>query len=215
MLTESKDDEVPDVSLSHPRLLEPNRLRQLSRSPHPYHRRGPNLSGTSESNQDYEINGELDHSVRGTDTKKEEEHTPEHISPQPRSSNPRTSSDSGTDADDEGGGFLKVLPAPTLRPRKGLRTGESDGTASPLLTPSTLDVDLRKFLAQHSKGTGKPESQSDPSKETKWVREKNTRKKIAEILRRISETSLLGFVGYTVYNGEGVAVALRDWRSGR
>jgi hypothetical protein len=72
------------------------------------------------------------------------------------------------------------------------------------LAPSTLDVDPRKFLVQETKR----------EKERGRIKDKDTRRKLAEILRRISETGLLGFVGYAVYNGEGVAPALKDWRSG-
>ena len=52
-------------------------------------------------------------------------------------------SDSGTEADDERRTFVKALPAPHLRPRKGLKTGESN--ADVLLTPSQLDDEGRRL----------------------------------------------------------------------
>ncbi|KAI7092831.1 hypothetical protein KC316_g21793, partial [Hortaea werneckii] len=48
------------------------------------------------------------------------------------------SSESGTEADDERPDFaVKALPPPTVRPRKGLKTGEQSEDA--FLTPSMLD----------------------------------------------------------------------------
>ena len=48
-------------------------------------------------------------------------------------------SESGTEADDERRPIVKALPAPLVRPRKGLRTGEPSDDV--LLTPSLLDCD--------------------------------------------------------------------------
>jgi hypothetical protein len=204
MASNSKDDDLPDGTLPPSNPSEPRRMRQQSRSPHPYHRRGQNLPGSSDSGQERGSDGGSPCAAEGPRTDKEGHTAPGHTSKQSQPSSPKSTSDSGTEADDEGGGFLKVLPAPSLRPRKGLRGNGIDGTVSPLLTPSTLDVDPRKFLVQETKR----------EKERGRIKDKDTRRKLAEILRRISETGLLGFVGYAVYNGEGVAPALKDWRSG-
>src|ERR1700733_6100890 len=75
--------------------------RSLSRSPQPYPRRSASLVG---SEQNPSLIG-----LRGDG---------------PSTSIPPSSCDSGTEADDERGkGFLKELPAPPLRGRKGLRGG--------------------------------------------------------------------------------------------
>src|SRR3954451_14065609 len=76
-------------------------LRQFNRSPHPYHR-----------------------------SQRIGSHTPseygDHLHPLSYSRSSRTPSDSGTEADDESTGILRGLPAPPLRPHKGLRSGEGD-----------------------------------------------------------------------------------------
>jgi hypothetical protein len=215
MASNSKDDDLPDGTLPPSDPSEPRRMRQQSRSPHPYHRRGQNLPGSSDSGQERGSDGGSPCAAEGPRTGKEGHIAPGHTSQQSQPSSPKSTSDSGTEADDEGGGFLKVLPAPSLRPRKGLRGNGIDGTVSPLLTPSTLDVDPRKFLVQETKReASKSRPQDEVEKERGRIKDKDTRRKLAEILRRISETGLLGFVGYAVYNGEGVAPALKDWRNG-
>lgn len=219
MACEPNVDDMADKSLLPPRVSSSNRLRNPSRSPHPYHRRGPNLSDSSDSAQDRGQDGGIKGASTCTagdlDTYGEDQTASERVPRHPQAPSPKNSSDSGTDADDESGGFLKILPAPSTRVRKGLRGIGPDESVSPLPTPSTLDVDLRKLLVQDSRNAvGKPRPQDETVGETKRARDKNTRKKIAEILRRISETGLLGCVGYTVYCGEGVAPALKKWRSG-
>lgn len=105
-------------------------------------------------------------------------------------------SDSGTEADDESGPILKGLPAPPIKWRKGLRAEEGQGTASPLLTPSYLDDDERRLVVERQLArSATTRTASTSNDEILKIREKFTRRRRAELLRRISETVLLGLVG--------------------
>jgi len=110
---------------------------------------------------------------------------------------PTSPSDSGTEADDESGVVLKGLPAPPIRWRKGLRENEGLGTESPLLTPSYLDDDERRlFIERQLQGTPTLQDSAVRDEEVLRIRQKFTRRRRAELLRRTSETILLGVVGY-------------------
>ena len=106
-------------------------------------------------------------------------------------------SDSGTEADDESGVILKGLPAPPIKWRKGFKDNEGQGTASPLLTPSYLDDDEQRLAIERqlrrSPTFRTPAAMND---EIIKIREKFTRRRRAELLRRISETTLLAIIGY-------------------
>ncbi|KAK0739757.1 hypothetical protein B0T21DRAFT_410086 [Apiosordaria backusii] len=99
---------------------DPDTLRFLSRSPHPYHR------------QSFELLEPLDRLVSRDE-------------PFPALGKDSTPpSDSGTEADDEH--FLKGLPAPKARLHKGLR-GKNEplsGTSTPLLSPAVMEEEGRK-----------------------------------------------------------------------
>ncbi|KAL9605151.1 MAG: hypothetical protein Q9219_000085 [cf. Caloplaca sp. 3 TL-2023] len=99
-------------------------------------------------------------------------------------------SDSGTEADDECEPFLKGLPAPPPKLRKGVKGGTISGTASPLLTPSYLDDEKRKEVleAQFKHRTASDET-------TTKTREKFTRRRRAELIRRTTETTLFLSIG--------------------
>ncbi|KAK4179512.1 hypothetical protein QBC36DRAFT_206872 [Triangularia setosa] len=99
---------------------DPDALRALSRSPHPYHRQSFELLEPS----DCLISRNEPFPALGKDS------TPP--------------SDSGTEADDEH--FLKGLPAPKARLHKGLR-GKNEslsGTSTPWLSPAVLEEEGRK-----------------------------------------------------------------------
>lgn len=106
-------------------------------------------------------------------------------------------SESGTEADDEKGASLLRLPAPPSRPRKGFKGSSGSGTASSLLTPSYLDKELPRLASKSRKKsqTGL-RSPSYTEEETRKLREKFTRRRRAELIRRVSETILLGAVGF-------------------
>jgi hypothetical protein len=124
-------------------------------------------------------------------------------------------SESGTEADDERPSFVKALPPSTLRPRKGLKTGEENEDA--LLTPSQLDAEERRvqakgyFLRQHS-SLGQPAATEEVQEEDKAEQEKVLKRRFAEFVRRISEVALMGFILICVLCGEGVMRTAWSWR---
>ena len=115
-----------------------------------------------------------------------------------RRDNITSPSDSGTEADDERP-LLKALTAPPLRPRKGLKSTKNLGVdpfASPLLTPSTLEEEGHgTLLAGHAiqeRRKGKPTDEVAGSK----AKSRRKRYGRVEVLRRVLEAFLVGFVGY-------------------
>lgn len=199
--------ELPNV----PKRLNPNlsdrspegdRLRALSRSPHPYHHLHAELLHPSEQvGTSLQKSNPRLHSTQNTDD--------DETWDSPRT----TTSDSGTEADDEH--FLKGLPAPRLRPHKGLRDGDGSisAFASPLPSPAILREGEEKVLSGRKKGVpaAKQLGEDDPSK----VAEKFRCKKRAEIRRRITEVLILGVVGAAVLSGDNVRTVLTKWRKGR
>ncbi|KAL5362053.1 hypothetical protein BJX96DRAFT_97294 [Aspergillus floccosus] len=162
-------------------LSTPENLRQFTRSPHPYHRRGarapdPRLTENGHRNT-----------------------TPPYLQW------PRTSSDSGTEADDESTGILKGLPAPPLRPRKGLRSAWN-GVADvndpwlPALHP------WPSFARSSSRGSRRSGGEELDDAETLG------RKRRVEILRRLMETALLISVGVVVLCQEHVRSLAWEWK---
>ena len=108
-----------------------------------------------------------------------------------------SSSESGTEADDEKGAFLSSLPAPPVRPRKGLKEGY--GSVSPLLTPSYIDEATQKssldeeLLYRETQPGG-----ATKIDEAVKIRDKFLRRRRAELARRLTETVLLGFLSFPV-----------------
>lgn len=163
----------------------------FERAPQPYHRRGDSLTKTARLSR-----------LDGPD-----------LSDGPRVSllNRSESSESGTEADDEKGPFLKGLPAPPLRARKGLR-----GTSPAVLTPATSPLPTPPaFVEAHEYGyfgairkSGKKQPQT-----VRQVRDfqayKNRKRR--EIVRRCTETSLLCGVGAIVWSSRGVSTGVVDW----
>ena len=120
---EIKVSEAPDEGITPE---EQDRLRAGTRTPRPYHHDREEIRhvqrGSSEGERP-EVNGSDEEEQEGLPWV--------------------AGSESGTEADDERPAFVKALPAPHLRPRKGLKTGESDEYT--LLTPSQLDDEGRRL----------------------------------------------------------------------
>ncbi|KAL8729479.1 MAG: hypothetical protein Q9166_004727 [cf. Caloplaca sp. 2 TL-2023] len=170
--------------------------QRLSRSPHPYAQHfpdvpfpktkangdcNPHLSAVSSAKKDLGSKGigsifnEDSHEAR---------------------KDPVTPSDSGTEADDESGAFLKSLPAPPARLRKGLKNGSAIGTPSPLLTPSYLDDERRRDALEASfKRRSSVQSRASTDEEALSIRDKFRKRRLAELIRRMTETVLLGCIG--------------------
>ncbi len=175
----------------------PHQAQRLSRSPHPYHR---DQASVLQDNalarappQDARLRPCLNYS---SPKPRVEEATYFDSDYRRRRKETSSPSESGTEADDEKGASLLRLPPPPSRPRKGLKGSNGSGTVSPLLTPSYLDREP-PTLAVKSKKKNRVGlySPSYVDEETRKLREKFTRRRRAELIRRVTETILLGTVG--------------------
>ena len=209
------DDGIPSVKISETHEsenLEPLQTQRLSRSPHPYHRRQIECAGHLQWNGG-EINLPNLKTLESTDGGFEKL-TVTREKTQRRVKRPTSPSDSGTEADDESGFVLQSLPAPPLRWHKGLKGQDGEGSASPLLTPSYLDderqgLELERQLSRHADY----QSSASVNDGKRIIREKFTRRRRAELLRRLSETVLLGIVGYIAFIRQADLI-IGVWRPG-
>ncbi|KAF2196758.1 hypothetical protein GQ43DRAFT_466933 [Delitschia confertaspora ATCC 74209] len=211
----SQDLEPPeslDTPTNGPTTAEIQAAELLRRSPHPYHRRQADLRSLDPSLDDvpYTFQDLLDVSsgnwrtYLATNDRKRRKIT-------------QSPSDSGTEADDEGYGFVKALPAPPIRPRKGLRDTRgsgADGSATPLLTPSLVDEESQKYSIDYFKSVKDP-SQREPvptDPEVRAARERYLKRRRAEIIRRTTEIALLGLIGVLVLRGCSCWEQLIRWQ---
>ncbi|KAI9880291.1 MAG: hypothetical protein M1830_004410 [Pleopsidium flavum] len=195
-----------------------DQLRPFSRSPHPYHRRKFELvSSTERSSQATGVGDERSFSsptlTSFNDDAKAKHETYFGNGRRVWREGYKSPSDSGTEADDEGNSFLKRLPAPPQRLRKGLKDARGlviETTPSPLLTPSYLDTDQwRSSLENINERQGTAQSRQDADEETRKAREKFTRRRKAELIRRTSEVLVVGTIGCIVWRGVGVSLDAR------
>lgn len=157
-------------------------LRLFNRSPHPYHRSR----------------------CVGSNTPSEHGDRLHPLSSHSRSS--RTTSDSGTEADDESTGILRGLPAPPLRPRKGLRSSDSDTWLSSLQPwPSLVRPAFR---------SSRRSSEEELEEEAFEERQRFRQKRRVEVLRRLLEATLLLSVGGVVLYQDGARSLAWEWRTG-
>jgi hypothetical protein len=187
-------------------------LELFRRSPHPYHRRQhaerTKIAQSSESSTNSSLQPTLNsHGVTlsGEDGRKRRK-----LSESP--------SASGTEADDEGYGFVKALPAPPVRSRKGLRDSRGsgiDGIPSPLLTPSQVDDEGRRLSAEYCRLRKSKSGQPGPAEEEeRTAREKYRRMRRNELFRRTTETVLLGVIGLLAIRGCCCWKQLLRWHRG-
>lgn len=164
----------------------------FTRTPRPYHRRGESLikvgGGQPGDNGSDAVNGYTALAASRSE-----------------------SSESGTEADDEKGPFLKGLPAPPLRLRKGLR-GSSPANltpaASPLPTPPAFVegegpgyFETAQKIGRKAPRAGRQVKDYEAYKRRKW----------REIVRRCTETSLLCGIGVIVWQSRGGSPDLMGW----
>lgn len=159
---------------------------RLDRSPHPYHRRQLSPSGSITRSGKTIANHRLQTTTIVPDERRRFKDRLADASNQ-KQSMPLTSSDSGTEADDESGGVLRGLPAPPMK-RK---------SSSPLLMPRNIDDERQKLCLEHnSKHVGGRSAPCLGDEEDRKNRNKYTRRRRAEYLRRLVEIILLGSVGF-------------------
>ena len=174
---------------------------RLSRSPHPYRRRplrretincGPSLGLAKEKEQAHrkQLQEAWTHDRHGV----YRSWSSNSLSGKQRKASSSSPSESGTEADDEGGGLLKGLPAPPLKLRKGLKEHADNGspsTPSPLLTPSHVEDDGRNFHNESLISKGRKGRGLVKEDELQLVREKLAQKRRGEFRRRTVETVLI------------------------
>ena len=193
---------------SHAQVLRGQTLRRLSRSPHPYHR------------QHFELPYGKERFITTSPTSQIPLRSPPYTDDdEPQSSRSfsgsyreSANSDSGTEADDEH--FLKGLPAPKLRPHKGLRgaDGASSSTPSPLLSPSILGEDLQKsqdYLRQNEIWSN-AQNEETMRKGVDKVRAKRR----VEVVRRATEAAIIVFVAGILCTDSQVRWLIHMWNRG-
>jgi hypothetical protein len=190
-LSEEEDGLIPGRKASDLDIPAADPLRLLSRSPHPYHRKGLSLKCAETPSVLTDLS----------------DRPPRNLSQWAK-----TSSDSGTEADDESTGILKGLPAPPPRPRKGLRSSWNGVDDSDLWYPT-----LRKwpsFSRSTSSRSSRRGSGEETQAEARKLRDKARRKVRIEVFRRLSETALLLSVGGAVLWHDGARAIARAWKKG-
>lgn len=191
----------PDSTSASLSVDQAESLRHFNRTPRPYFH-----DGFEVHQDDYDGHNELDSggshvvSEQGRDQAVEDEQWHR------RSGQVSVAaSESGTEADDERPSFVKALPPATLRPRKGLKTGEKDKDA--LLTPSQLDDEGRRLSYFKRKLEDPKLSEEDAKAEEEML----LRRRVAEFVRRSSEVALMGVTIGCVLFGCGVLRTASQW----
>lgn len=164
----------------------------LSRSPHPYHRLNSELFEASDRPT----------SRRGTTTQYSSATS---TTPFPAFARDSPISESGTEADDEH--FLKGLPAPKLRPHKGLRgrSEQASACSTPMLSPAVLEEEGRESHAGSLHG--------GYGRTRKGAAERARRRK--ELIRRATEVLLVVCQGAMVASNTRVLPFLRLYQRGK
>ena len=187
----------------------PSYIRQLSRSPHPYHRQNGQLQHSSLDPRQGRTPRKLIDTTNVFQGRNQYYNADYFDSDSRKRRKISTSpSESGTEADDERLVLLKGLPAPPLRPRKGWKLGgglSTDSRSSPLLTPSALDDGRESPMAADTMGLpGPPQTQTEVDTAAEQKRAKNFKRRKAELLRRVLEAMSLTAVGYLGFRSSTV-----------
>ncbi|KAF2630712.1 hypothetical protein BU25DRAFT_386794 [Macroventuria anomochaeta] len=201
-----------DAQLDAPTASEVETLELFRRSPHPYLRHRAGLSNAQTPSENSSNNASAsrtpprpsDRTISDEDRRKR------------RKRNSQSPSESGTEADDEGYQFVKALPAPPLRPRKGLRDSQGlrEEGLSPLLTPAQIEEEVRKYSEgyfQEKQDESQAGEAPPTDKEAKAARQKYTKRRRNEVVRRTTETALLAGIGLLAVNGCDCWLKLLEW----
>ena len=202
-------EHTPLLNVDPKENIAPDQAKRLSRSPHPYHRTRVNVLQDNDTAVAQNAVFSPTLNFKSPESKGEASYfDADHRKRRKETSSP---SDSGSEADDEKGGSLLRLPAPPARLRKGLKGSNGSGRASPLLTPSYLDEGPRKLAQEARQRPAQSfQDQSYTDEETIKLRQKFVRRRRAELIRRVSETLLLGVVGFIACKNE-TEWLLRSW----
>ncbi|MCJ1377277.1 hypothetical protein MMC17_000369 [Xylographa soralifera] len=196
---------TPSSKLSIDSHEDSDHRQRFSRSPHPYCRNSAQVPLSKATSSDNRLGrGHENVPLYGQALSNSQESDYFDTDDRKRRKPHTSPSESGTEADDERRSFLKGLPAPPSRPRKGLRGNKSLGAAaisSPYLTPSYLDeyhptppkVKLRRRVSTRD--------QAVANEEARQILEKYTKRRRAELVRRALESLLLAGVGYVTFCG--------------
>jgi dolichol kinase len=185
---------------------------QFRRSPHPYLRHKDQIRKHSPDRtptvppQSSSPPRTSDHTISDEDGRKR------------RKTASQSPSESGTEADDEGYGIIKALPAPPLRLHKGLRESGIEGATSPLLTPTQIDDEGRKLSEGYFSGSKRSKPRGDAShtdEETRAAKQKYLQRRRNELVRRTTETALLAGIGVLAVRGSGCWGKLLGWHRGQ
>ncbi|EDU45242.1 phosphatidate cytidylyltransferase [Pyrenophora tritici-repentis] len=193
--------------------VEGEELEPLRRSPHPYLRHRDQIRRHSPNRSDDLIPQEQTPYGTEDDTMHEDDGRKRR---RPTSQSP---SESGTEADDEGCSLVKALPAPPLRPHKGLRDprayGPEEWAATPLLTPTQIDDEGRRFSDRflNNKGMRKGDIYHT-DEEARVARQKYLQRRRNELLRRTTETILLAGIVVLAVHGCACWARLLEWHRG-
>ena len=193
-----------------------DRAPTLSRSPRPYSKQQHDVLQDNENTAAWLSNALVSPIVNDSSPNLEKNvHTYFDADHRKRRKGSTSPSDSGTEADDERGrSSLLGLPAPPVKPRKGLKGPRGSDTESPLLTPSYLDAESRRLDSKaRSKRWGSLQSQSCVNEETIRLRQKFNQRRRAELIRRVSETVLMGAIGFIACSSD-IGWLLRLWSGG-
>jgi dolichol kinase len=211
----SQEAEPPDARLDAPTTSEIEALELFRRSPHPYLRHKDEIRKPS-PNRSLQPNGATrrrpspsNRTISDADGRKRRKPSSQSQSP----------SESGTEADDEGYSFVKALPPPPLRPHKGLReaTNSAHGALSPLLTPTQIDDEGRKYSEEYFAEKKRRSRRGEPSltdEEARTARQKYLQRRRMELARRATETAELIAIGLLAISGCNCWEQLLGWHRG-
>ncbi|KAF2759247.1 hypothetical protein EJ05DRAFT_499662 [Pseudovirgaria hyperparasitica] len=193
--------------------VDPEALRFFNRSPHPYHRRSASIDAVDRPD---DLSTSLDEGTSPQHTgSRERARRPGCLEWTTQFKTPHSSSDSGSEADDESYSVFRALPAPPIKPRKGLRdlAGELDGSNTPLLSPAQVDEDGQKYETSYFQLRRGGIKQSLVDEEAIAARKRYVKRRRAEMLRRTTEVGLNAVIGVIVIRGITVSQTIHTWHS--
>jgi hypothetical protein len=211
----ASEAEPPDARLNAPISPEIEALEMFRRSPHPYLRHKHEIRKSSPTRRAPTLDASRNRSgppnstIPDADGRKRRKGSPRSQSP----------SESGTEADDEGYTFVKALPPAPLRLHKGLREsdGQGRGGLSPLLTPTQIDDEGRKYSNGYftdKKRRSRKGETSVTDEEARAARQRYLQRRRNELLRRTTETALLAGIGALAVRGCNCWAQLLGWHRG-